>query len=85
MDEGWTRFVFEKEAGVDYETLHDPDVKAGGLAERFDAIVVPDQPLASIKGGHAAGTMPEGYVGGLGARERRRSRRSFTTAAPWWR
>ncbi|MFI5007715.1 MAG: M14 family zinc carboxypeptidase [Solirubrobacterales bacterium] len=67
MDEGWTRFVFEKEAGVDYETLHDPDVKAGGLAERFDAIVVPDQPLASIKGGHAAGTMPEGYVGGLGA------------------
>jgi hypothetical protein len=67
MDEGWTRFVFEKEAGVDYETLHDLEVRAGRLAERFDAIVVPDQPPATIKNGHAAGTMPDAYVGGLGA------------------
>ncbi len=67
MDEGWTRFVFEKEAGVEYEALHDLDVRAGRLAERFDAIVLPDQLPAAIKNGHALGTMPDAYVGGLGA------------------
>ena len=41
MDEGWTRFVFEQQMGVDYQTLHDRDVQAGGLRERFDAIVLP--------------------------------------------
>ena len=30
MDEGWTRFVFEKQMGVAYETLHDADVEPGG-------------------------------------------------------
>jgi hypothetical protein len=66
MDEGWTRFVFEKEAGVDYDTLHDADVRAGRLAERFDAIVLPDQLPTALKNGHAPGTMPDAYVGGLG-------------------
>ena len=67
IDEGWTRFVFEMEAGVDYETLHDADVRAGGLAGRFDAIVLPDQPPATIRNGHLPATMPDAYVGGLGA------------------
>jgi hypothetical protein len=67
MDEGWTRFVFEKEAGVDYTTLHDADVQAGRLGERFDAIVLPSQSPATIRNGHAPGAMPDPYVGGLGA------------------
>ena len=66
MDEGWTRFVFEKEMGVAYQELHDREVRAGGLRERFDAIVLPDQAPASLLNGHAPGSMPEEYTGGLG-------------------
>ncbi len=66
MDEGWTRYVFEKEAEVEYATLRDAEVRAGRLRERFDAIVLPDQAPSAILGGHAPGSMPEEYVGGLG-------------------
>jgi hypothetical protein len=67
MDEGWTRFVFEKEMSVPYRSLADKEVRAGGLADRFDAIVLPDQPAVSIRDGYAKGAMPEEYTGGLGA------------------
>jgi hypothetical protein len=66
MDEGWTRFVFEKEMGVAFQSLADRDVRAGGLAARFDAIVLPDQAPATLRGGHTKGSMPEEYTGGLG-------------------
>ena len=66
MDEGWTRFVFEKQMGVAYETLHDADVMKGGLRARFDAIVLPDQTPAEILNGHLPGTLPDEYTGGLG-------------------
>jgi glutamine amidotransferase-like uncharacterized protein len=66
MDEGWTRFVFEREVAVAYETLRDRDVRAGGLRGRFDAVVLPDQAPAQLLRGHAKGSMPEEYVGGLG-------------------
>ena len=66
MDEGWTRYVFEKEMGVAYQSLADRDVRAGRLAERFDAIVLPDQTAAALRDGHAKGSMPEEYTGGLG-------------------
>ncbi len=66
MDEGWTRFVFEKEMAVPYQTLVDKDARSGRLAERFDAIVLPDQSPAALRDGHAKGTMPEEYTGGLG-------------------
>jgi hypothetical protein len=67
MDEGWTRFVFEQQAEVEYTTVHDADIRAGGLRARFDAIVLPDQSAAQIREGHAAGTLPVEYTGGLGA------------------
>ncbi len=66
MDEGWTRFVFEREMGLGYQELHDRDVRAGRLHERFDALVLPDQSPAAILNGHAKGSMPDEYVGGLG-------------------
>jgi hypothetical protein len=66
MDEGWTRFVFEKEMFVGYRSLTDRDVRAGRLAERFDAIVLPDQPPATLRAGYAKGAMPDEYTGGLG-------------------
>jgi hypothetical protein len=66
MDEGWTRFVFEKEMGIAYQPLHDREVRAGDLRRRYDAIVLADQPTAALLGGHAKGSMPEEYTGGLG-------------------
>ena len=66
MDEGWTRFVFEKEIGIAYRELRDREVRAGRLHERFDAIVLPDQPPGALLTGHAPGTMPDEYTGGLG-------------------
>ena len=66
MDEGWTRYVFDKEAGVAYQTLHDADVRAGGLERRFDVVILPDQSRASLLAGYASGRVPAEYVGGLG-------------------
>jgi Zinc carboxypeptidase len=66
MDEGWTRYVFEKEAGVDYVTLRDADVRKGRLRDRFDAVVLPDDSPDVLLKGHAPGAMPEEYTGGLG-------------------
>jgi hypothetical protein len=66
MDEGWTRFIFEKQVGVDYQTIHDQDVRAGTLHDRFDVIVLPDQGAAEIINGHRPGTLPPEYTGGLG-------------------
>ena len=68
MDEGWTRFIFEHEMDVAYRTLHDREVRAGRLRDRYDAIVLPDQPALSLLGGHEAGALPEEYTGGLGAK-----------------
>jgi hypothetical protein len=68
IDEGWTRFVFEQQAGVDYQTLHDRDIQAGGLRERFDAIVLPSQSPDAMVTGHPPASLPDEYTGGLGAK-----------------
>jgi hypothetical protein len=65
-DEGWTRFVFEKEMDVSYRGLHDREVRAGHLRDAFDAVVLPDQPAAALLNGHAPNTLPAEYTGGLG-------------------
>jgi hypothetical protein len=53
--------------GVAYQEVHDREVRAGRLRERFDAVVLPDQAPAALLNGHAKGAMPEEYTGGLGA------------------
>lgn len=65
-DEGWTRFVFEKEMGVAYRSLYDREVRAGHLRSGFDAVVLPDQAPDVLLNGHAPGTLPAEYTGGLG-------------------
>jgi len=65
MDEGWTRYVLE-EFDVPFTSIENKDVRTGNLRSRFDAIILPDQEAEAIVNGHAAGTMPPEYAGGIG-------------------
>ncbi len=64
MDEGWTRWLLEQYE-FPLDTLHDRDVQRGDLA-RYDVVILPSQSPHEMLNGHASGTMPEEYVGGLG-------------------
>ncbi len=65
MDEGWTRWVLEQ-YGFKSTALHNTDVRAGGLKDRFDAIILPDQqPRDMISGFEGAIIRPE-YRAGIG-------------------
>jgi hypothetical protein len=65
MDEGWTRWVLEQ-YGFKSTRLHNEEIKAGKLREKYDAIVLPDQPLRSILDGNTATTTRPEYRGGIG-------------------
>ena len=65
MDEGWTRWVLEQYE-FSFKTLTDADVRAGELHEKFDVIILPDQPARGIERGHNAENMPSPYANGLG-------------------
>jgi hypothetical protein len=62
MDEGWTRYMLE-DFEFPYERLHDADVRAGNLNERFDVIVLPDATFNSMLNGSS--TLPPQYTGGM--------------------
>jgi hypothetical protein len=64
MDEGWMRLIFD-EGGFPHKSLTNADIKAGRLREAFDVIVLPDQSPEAIVNGHASGTMPPDYTGGI--------------------
>ncbi len=66
MDEGWTRLILENHE-FPYTAIHNAEVRAGRLNERFDVIILPSQRADSIINGHAKGTMPPTYVGGISA------------------
>jgi len=70
IDEGWTHWILEHGhpfyLRLKYAEMEDQEVRASGLANKYDAIIVPDQPRAAILNGHRAGTMPPEYTGGLG-------------------
>ncbi len=64
MDEGWTRWVFDVNR-IGYTSVVDREVRAGGLRDRFDVIIVPDQRPQSIANG-VRGSYPDSLQGGLG-------------------
>ncbi|MDE0041330.1 MAG: peptidase M14, partial [Candidatus Poribacteria bacterium] len=65
IDEGWTRWVLEQHE-FSYRTLTDAEIRGGRLAERYDAIILPDMSASKIIQGHAPGSLPPEYVGGIG-------------------
>ncbi len=74
MDEGWTRWLLE-DFGFPYTSLFDDDILAGGLHERWDVIILPNDSKqmmlgpsergAGGRGPDPAGTPPE-YRSGFG-------------------
>jgi hypothetical protein len=74
MDEGWTRWVFEKynwmaDSGptmtFKYSSIRNRDI-SGLRGDPRSYIVFPDQFANQILNGYAPGTMPDEYVGGVG-------------------
>ena len=64
MDEGWTRWVFDQYR-IPFTIVTARDVRAGNLASRFDAVIVPDQNARLIARG-PTGAYPDSLKGGLG-------------------
>ena len=65
-DEGWTRWLFDTWR-IPYQSVTDSAVRAGGLADRFDAIVLPSQDPSAVLSGLPPDLYPARYAGGLGA------------------
>ncbi|AMY11031.1 Zinc carboxypeptidase [Luteitalea pratensis] len=71
MDEGWTRLLFEQ-FDVPFTTVRDADLKAPGLASKFDVIVLPADSLTAMTGEDppAGARGGGGGEGGEGASQR---------------
>ncbi|MDR3703978.1 MAG: hypothetical protein P4L56_30295, partial [Candidatus Sulfopaludibacter sp.] len=65
IDEGWTRWIMEQN-DFPFTVLHNPDVQAGHLRDRFDVIVIAEMSTRQIMDGMAPGTVPGQYAGGIG-------------------
>jgi hypothetical protein len=65
MDEGWTRWVFDANR-IPFTTIVDKDIRAGGLHDRFDVIILPDQNTTGLSRG-LGNIYPDTLRGGLGA------------------
>ncbi|MFC1555799.1 M14 family metallopeptidase [candidate division KSB1 bacterium] len=65
MDAGWITYVFD-DFKIDYQAVTNAEIRAGQLSDRFDVIILADQGTGQIIEGHAIGTIPPDYVGGIG-------------------
>ncbi|MBS1790833.1 MAG: hypothetical protein JST85_24160 [Acidobacteria bacterium] len=78
MDEGWTRWLFDQYKFAFKQLLQD-EVRAGGLAAKYDAIILPDQSTTALVNGlpgagsrsgagdeETRGGYPAEFAGGLG-------------------
>ncbi len=64
IDEGWTRWLLEQYE-FPFTSVGNAEIRAGGLADRFDAIVLPSMDGAALLDGFSAGVVPPEYAGGL--------------------
>lgn len=65
IDEGWTRWVLEQYE-FPYTTIHNADMRAGGLRRKFDAIILADQAPREIVDGNLGTAIRPEYRGGIG-------------------
>ncbi len=65
MDEGWTRWLLEQ-YDFPYTSLHNADISAGKLGEKYDVIVFASQSKNSILNGTRGEWVRPEYRGGLG-------------------
>jgi hypothetical protein len=70
MDEGWTRWVVEKEkshllCGQEFVSIDNPQINKSEIG-KFRSIIFPDQSPNQILNGYAKGSMPDEYTGGVG-------------------
>jgi len=65
MDEGWTRLVLDN-FEYSYTSLHNAEIRANGLRERYDCIILPSIGASSIINGRSEDTTEPQYVGGIG-------------------
>jgi hypothetical protein len=66
MDEGWTRWIFDTWE-FPYTTIHNEDIRNGGLKEKFDVILLASLRPQRIIEGHKEGSVPPPYAGGIGS------------------
>jgi hypothetical protein len=64
MDEGWTRWVFDQYK-IPFTIVTARDIRAGNLASKFDALIIPEQAARQIARG-PAGAYPDSLKGGMG-------------------
>jgi hypothetical protein len=63
IDEGWTRLTLEQ-FHFPYTSIFDPEIKKGGLIDKYDALIIPNDSTATITGETGAA----GAAGGRGGR-----------------
>jgi hypothetical protein len=92
MDEGWTRWIFDQN-NIPYTRVVDADLRKGDLNQRFDVVLIPDNPARAIlfgrqplraqasgaDGGTAEPQTPPEFRGGIGD-EGLASLKAFTEA-----
>jgi hypothetical protein len=65
MDEGWTRWVLEQYE-FNLTSIHNAEIRAGKLRQKFDTIIIADQDVRGIVDGYESSMIRPEYRGGIG-------------------